>query len=378
MIVESLSSALETIEKRPYDEYLVETQLIAGSDFDFLPDREANQIRFVRGKSDFGHGDTDWARRSFDQIEPKSDAWFKVRYAMAVQELKEGRPDQTVTSFEEVSGGAPKGSEIRNRALQSWARMLYEQKKYKEALEIYDRIDKSVLLWDDIFLEKAWNAFQLGMYERALGHLHALHAPIFARAFQPERYLLLGMILRQLCRYEDVRGAIAAFRDKYGAAITHIQKGLPLEKFPMIAQAARTRKVLKNRGDFLESLKTERARLTKDAPRRWKSNGLFDHLSSLYDLKLHEIETSIQSYQTKALEEVAAELLYYSEQMNLMEYEVRMDEFRRSRFYEAKASETTPSAGGLTAKVIHWQYKGEFWIDELNRFAVKVESQCNQ
>ena len=205
---------------------------------------------------------------AFNRIEPETLPWLRFQYAQGVLELKEGRPDQATQIFETVAEKAPQKTEIRNRALQSLARMLYEEKKYGNALTAYEKMDSSVLSWDHVFLEKAWNTYQLDKYQRSLGYLHALQAPIFAKSFQPEKYLLIGLVLRRLCRYSDARGAVGAFREYFGPSVEHIRNGRNLDESETIAKAARTRAAMKAQADFLERLEKEKKKVKGIVPRR--------------------------------------------------------------------------------------------------------------
>jgi len=103
-------------------------------------------------------------------------------------------------------------SEIRlQRAL-----ILFEVKKYGEALDELKFVTRSSPSWYRGQLVGAWSAFHKADYNLALGQLMNLRSPFLAGKFNPEKHLLQAVVLFQLCHYEMAGRALKKLKEEYG------------------------------------------------------------------------------------------------------------------------------------------------------------------
>ena len=103
-------------------------------------------------------------------------------------------------------------SEIRlQRAL-----ILFDVKKYGEALDELKFVTRSSPSWYRGQLVGAWSAFHKEDYNLALGQLMNLRSPFLAGKFNPEKHLLQAIVLFQLCHYEMAGRALKKLKEEYG------------------------------------------------------------------------------------------------------------------------------------------------------------------
>ena len=103
-------------------------------------------------------------------------------------------------------------SEIRlQRAL-----VLFEVKKYAEALDELKFVTRASPAWYRGQLVGAWSAFHTEDYNLALGQLMNLRSPFLAGKFNPEKHLLQAIVLFQLCHYEMAGRALKKLKEEYG------------------------------------------------------------------------------------------------------------------------------------------------------------------
>lgn len=377
LIVESFQSIVNIMDRHPYDVHLIENEVIPTADFDFFPQDLFYSIKYHQGKANLLNEDKDWADDQFKKIEKNTVPSFKVAYFQAVKLLDDKKTVEAKEILSDIIKNAPRKTRVRNTAVQTLARLEYEEKLYPESLGRYEAIDSSMLLWKEVFLEKAWSTYWQNQYQRTLGYIHALSAPQYRDSFQPEKYLLLGLTLKNLCLYDDVRETIAAFRGKHSDMIEKIRKGIPMDQTPELLRASEEDVSISLQALFLRSLEKGAEKMTAMTTGAWVDSGLRDQLAKLYDLKIKEVRIELKGKAEKALEAVAEDLLHYNEQINVLEYETRMDEFRRGALAKSTPI-VAPKKNYIFSKVIHWPFQQEYWFDELDHYIVQVESRCEK
>ncbi|HMQ11185.1 MAG TPA: hypothetical protein PKC21_01460 [Oligoflexia bacterium] len=379
-IGESLKSIFNLIEKLPYDAHLIEQELLASSEFAEFSEALDEQIKFFQGKDDYIKDDTQWGDDKFNYLKEGGLPYQKVEYTKIIRGLSESEEekiaqesiDQLVVLLEKV----PEQTRLKNLIRKTLARLLFEQQEYENSLKFYNEIDSNILTQSDVFLEKAWNHFWLYDYQKSLGSLHALRAPHFDDISQPEKYLLYGMVLRNLCRYSDARKIIDLYRKQYSKTIEKIKDGDSLSKINALSDAAKYHPLIQNIWNHQKLIGFEKERLVAIKDKQWQEYGLMTHLSMIYSLKEKELKAEVLTVQEEALKDVSSEIIHFNEQMNILEYETRMDEFKRGQFSDTKKPVEHKKLNVINADPLHWKFDREFWIDELDLYLVKMESLC--
>ncbi len=120
-------------------------------------------------------------------------------------------------AFEVLGGDFPymAGVDLSEIRLQR-ALILFEVRKYSEALEELIYITRASPAWYRGQVVGAWSAFHVEDYNLALGQLMNLRSPFLASKFNPEKALLQAVVLFQLCHYESASRSLVKLKEDYG------------------------------------------------------------------------------------------------------------------------------------------------------------------
>jgi hypothetical protein len=378
---EILPDALLQIEKlmdSPHDEELLDQQLIADSEFGYLPSDANDFVSFQQGLQDLRAGRTVWAERSFRHIREDNSYYPRSLYAIAVQRLDKNSETEAVTLFRKALGHPQAKLDLRNEARLALARVLYESEHYKAARKIYDQVEVPELSTAEasLYLEKAWTAYWLRDFRRTMGILYALEAPSYKAYFAPEVFLLRALVFKNLCHYIPAKREIRRFRLKFGRTLDNVRSRIDLRDDDVLRAAALTRGKVKRLADFRRMIADENDRIDTIGG-RWIEVGLDEQLREIYGLKSKATDLKLDAALTNETRKVAEELVEFEEQMYLLDYEIGLAIYRRLVKEEARrpteADNLKIPAGGEKE---YYAFVDEFWNDELPNYDFFVENRC--
>jgi hypothetical protein len=374
-IMDALYILQNLIEKSPHDTELLKNDLVFNMEYDFLPGDLLDFANYYKGEINFRKKLYKWANMRFSLISEDSYYFNKVKYLKAVQLLALDRVEDAMKILKDIIEDKFQDFNIKNKARQTIARLLYEQQKYPEAYDLYSQIDSPPLQQDSAFLERAWTLYFLKRYQEALGALNPLWAPLARKkSFYPEKYILKALILRAICQYTEAKATIVEFQNEYGDAIeTILNREDPL-KNNVLVNAAMWDTEIASRTKFIEQLEYEK-KLVKSSQGKWDLSGLYEFLVRIYDLKIDETKRYIENDVLDRFKAVSNELLDYYEQIRLMEYELSLDELSRIRKAPLDVERVEPIPKIFKGR-IYWPFDGEFWTDELLHFKNLIKNTC--
>ncbi len=375
-----LPKTLEELRKLtdlPHDEVLIDEQIFGALDLGFLPEDVAGYAHYQQGLVDLRVGNERWATTHFSKLPEDSAEASRARYAMLVTRLraeKKDLPKEMIEQFFELSKDEKLTQEARNDAMLAVARLNYELGDFESALKAYDQVKLPQL--DPgratLYLEEAWTRYQLGQVHAAMGLLTTLDAPSFRDEFQPDKYLLKALVYRDLCHYLPAKRAAKELTRKYADSLEAVRERQDLTEDRRLLRAASARGGTKRAKRFLDLLEREGENVGRYAGAF--GNGLFAHLTKLYDLARAE---GVRVYQARLNESVRGEadrLLRAAEQVRLMEYEVGLklyERVKRGSKMTALIKETP-----LKEDEVAFKFEGEYWNDELRSYRFSLTSRC--
>jgi hypothetical protein len=375
---ELLPDALKELERitreHPFDQELILKDLLYDTSFGYLRDDLRDFVEYYQGYLDYQNGFINWGEKHFANIRKDTYYDYKARYIKAIYGLVKFDLDEATKVLQEILDSDIKQSDVINNARQSLARILFEQKKYKEAYKMYETIDSPIEKQATVFLEEAWTQYYLKDYRRAMGLLYALEAPAFYRCFNPEKYVLKALIYNNLCHYNVAKDAVAEFRQYYGDALIAVYDRVELERNDVLLDAALQDPALIEMSTFQKQLDTELG-LLDSYEGQWQENGLSAHLTKIYDLKIKEVNRRIKERLDRAIRAVAESLLEFEEQMNLLEYEIGLSIFKRVKGTPSK-HEAVREKIPFTGIHVYYPFDGEFWNDELHDLRFFIDDRC--
>lgn len=104
-------------------------------------------------------------------------------------------------------------SKVSDQTKMKNARLLFEKKKFQDAIKVYQSVSSGSDLWSEALEEEAWAHLHLKEHDEALALLKTLMAPPMKNEIGPEPYLLLTLIQLRLCDYDEVFKVLKRFKD---------------------------------------------------------------------------------------------------------------------------------------------------------------------
>lgn len=377
ILPEALSRLQTIASERPISEQLVFEDLLYDSDFGTLPDAIAQWVNYEQGLADFRHDFLKWGGIHFDRLPKDSVFRLKSDYVIAVHNLKQNKDAAAVEMLRSIANSSVADVETKNQAHLSLARLLFDLSKFAEAQDEYDKVAQTRLSFEQarLLLEKAWVAYNLLEHRKAMGYLRALEAPSYQRFFLPDAYVLRALIFKDLCHYISAKRVIRSFRSAYGKTLERMRNRQPLETIRRVLDGATQDGTVARRTAFIVTLEQERRRLREFAW-EWSDSGLIKHLQHLYDNELREQGRQWRIDFDESSTRVARELLDTEQQLNLLDYEVGLDIFKRLKAELALRSKEESLLIPYDSANVYYDFDGEFWNDELHSYTYYITSRC--
>jgi hypothetical protein len=344
--------ALRVIMAGPHDEYLLEKGLLAENELGRFPSELDAFISYTKGLEDLRAHRLEWAERHFAAIDVSATFKADAYYALGVQRLRRGARAEGVQLLRKA---------LPHREAQlALARILFEDRRYEAALQLYLRIERSE---PTLYLELAWTQFHLGRLEEAMGSLHALDAPEHRNFFAPEVFVLRALIYKELCHYVPAKRVIREFRQKYERILANIHARA---EDASLRAAALERGQLKRLAAFRSAIADERARAAE-----LEDRALAEQLEHIYAVKERQVERNIAAMIDEQLREVAEELIDLEEQMELLDYELGLAIHQRARTPLGRREPRATDANSAS-----FVFRGEYWNDELEDYRLVLADRC--
>ena len=287
---------------------------------------------------------------------------------------------------------------LQEMCLINQARIMYKQKKYQEAINIYNKIDPRSYRWPYTILEKAWCYFQLQKYNRVLGLLTSYKSPLLQSYFNPESEYLTALSYYKLCHYNDSKKQIDNYFKIYKKESDRIKniflkkkKSLvfffnfmlkPIKEFDHISPFMRimmtqVRKSVRFNLElhYFKMLSAELDSLKKDKKNKFNKY-LIKRISKTLNIRVkyfnHFIKKKIFSYlngihrYSYELFNLKLNVLTKSRELIEKRLETKLDSrFRgNKKFVEQEKDEK------------YWTFNNEFWADELGSYSFALNNNC--
>ena len=345
------------------------------------------------------------ANSYFTKVPGGNPYYMKAQFHLGVVSNLRGSHSSAISYFEKVRAGAGSDQWLREQADMNIARVHYEVKRYRSAIQYYGLIPRSSDNWLQALFEASWTFFMMQKHNNTLGTIHTLHSPFFENRFFPESYILQAITFLRLCRYPQVKSSLARFKGRYKGVFDDLRK--LLDKYDnnatgffklVYSYQSGSNNEYKQASAILDSLSrtdvykeawntvrfsdNELAQLTRYNS-RWGSSGLQDELSAF----LRNKKSAAVKDSGKRLYDNAAGYYAYlkelSDQTTLINTEMvlgRVDAMR-SQLKVGTADKKANFIGGLQAlnvsqEIEYWPFEGEYWEDELGNYLYNLESVC--
>jgi hypothetical protein len=164
---------------------------------------------------------SDWSK-AFPQA--SQNALAQKEFSLAVTEgIQSKNAEHARNRLQAIQKNTPDAIE-RGQMNIALARLFYQDRKFKEALETYKQIPKSSDYWLDGIEERAWTKVQLGEPEQALTDTQTILTPLFAAQAGSQPYFLATFSNLQICDYSSIFKRIQEFKTREKTRLEDLQK----------------------------------------------------------------------------------------------------------------------------------------------------------
>jgi tetratricopeptide (TPR) repeat protein len=313
----------------------------------------------------------------------------------------------------EKSSGVGKDTVINQKeyAAINLARLMFETKRFKEAVTLYRTIDSKSPLFYDSLSEQGWAFFLAGHPNRALGAEYGASSPFFGQQFQPDLYFLRASVNYWLCDFKTALRNIQAYvvHTKDDASILRkwsIDKANSHEEYRGIVK-----KAFKVTEDLAHGVTASNSLLGPRGLRTIARNrNLLQKVKSLDELRARRksiqesswpaktknlVINSLMRWEEKEQEQIGRQSLALIGNMRLdyertllqirmlhmeimtAEKDLLMSKERSAEGQQFTGTEKDFFVAAEREAQVWTNEKREFWQDELDSFVFTKKSQCN-
>lgn len=292
---------------------------------------------------------------------------------------------------------------FQERATLALGYIFYQVGRFETANKYFDRVEPESPYWLDAIRASAWNEFRLveleqgnanRHYQRTLGHVHTLMAPVFGDRMYPEAPILRAVTYYFNCRYGAAKLALQEFEERYLGTRDQLREVLADKRedfelyglsvdirahqsalHPFVQQVAAhalSDGSIDRQYAYVEALDREQERLGElDAPVR--EGRLGDQADETIELARSVAKERAGSSARQRLEELIAQVNRQERQAIRIEYEIlnRL----KAKGPDIRGEKQKPF---VDSEHEVYRYNGEIWADELGYYNYGVTSLCSE
>lgn len=365
-------TALDDLSRRGLvEEGRIIDDVLFGAQFGELEKTTQGFVDYHQALGELRRGYSNWGEARLETLFGGDNHYsYAARYALGVARVQQDNQEGAEKIFLALIEDKKTPEKVRNDARTAMGRMRYEQKRYDDAYNFYIQVDSPPSHQAAVLQEKAWTKIAAEDEQRALGMTVGLGAPIYRKAFAPERDLIRALSMNRLCQFRAAHKTVLEFRERYKELLKGIRERTPLAELPLLVEVARSREEMRELERVLARTEKE-----KNETSSFVDRSLRDHLDSIYATRTTLLERRRDRRLETLLEKTADDLLNVDEQMSILDYEIGIGLFKRigTRGEKKEEIETTPPADAPRA---FFKFTGEYWSDELRDYAVLINDRC--
>ena len=277
------------------------------------------------------------------------------------------------------------------------ARLLYEQRRYRKALDTYNTIPKTSYVWPSLLLEKAWTSYQLKDYNRALGLLVTYKSPLLDRYSFPETHVLRALSYFQLCLWDESGKVVEKHHNVYVNHSKRLKKIWRRHRrsssafLKLINRSSQQLKVahpvihhlilhIGKRPKFLQGLAVlEELREEKKRLKSLPKNALTAQLKRPLVKMVKWYEANLNGRVKEQMLSMANEMRLLGKELSRVKLKIVSN--KRLALYKSESLSVGRIRGSLdhvqrSSEEHFYTFNGEFWGDELGDYSFGLKSAC--
>lgn len=259
------------------------------------------------------------------------------------------------------------------------ARTQYEVGNTQDSIKGYLEFSKSSPLWPQTLVEVAWGFYRESSYNYSLGKLVTYNAPVMKPFFMNDLFVLQALNHLGLCKYDYVEKIVERYQDLTERELSGLKKYISRNKgrYEALFQ------------DLLneESLSV----LTRRIVLNFKRKNIYRSRIKIFELLNDEIKKYGQKREYSDIIRFYRSIIggrFYKDLilnykslkqsvkgMSYIKLEL-LDRKKRSLLGKSKNYNTLNKTLNIEYDYL-WDFRGEFWADELGDFVYRYDSRCN-
>lgn len=195
--------------------------LVIKEEFDV---QSRDSYNFYRAKYYLEKGQLGQVEDALLMINAKSPYFEESRFINALSFYRQGKVDEAKDTMDELLKSKNTIGSLRTLASLTLARIYFQKQLYKEASDLYLKVDKDHPLWLQAMVEQAWTQILTKDYVGAAGNMFSLHTDFFKNAYNPESYVVRTISYLNLCQFGDGLQVLNALGKKYAPYYGRIEQ----------------------------------------------------------------------------------------------------------------------------------------------------------
>jgi hypothetical protein len=276
-----------------------------------------------------------------------------------------------------------------------------EEKKYQEALDTYQQIDKRSYKWPYILMDKAWAAYYMEDYNRSIGLSITYKSPLLESYFFPEAEVLMALSYYNLCLWDDSMKVINHFNEVYKPKADALKEILGKNKesntyFLDLYYAEPEKR--ENLNPFIRNLITQTRKQVKFNLDLNSLKSAKDELAQLKKLKIqNDFTISLEQDISVTINFISAHINYYIKKeifsflneihkhsYSMFNLKLELLSKKRDDLYSSETSDIEKRNRGNASNInqkssqYFFDFNGSFWADELGDYSFGLSSKCKK
>ncbi len=281
---------------------------------------------------------------------------------------------------------------VKEYCIAGLARSSFRDGKYKKSNHYYNWIPKTSYSWPYILMEKAWNHYHQGDYNRTLGISMTYQSPLLESYFFPEIEVLKALSYFNLCLYRDAAFLIDKFFKVYkerSKNLTKVIKSAVSDKFYFELVYNKKEKIKQH--PYILSLRNQlrkKLRINLHLLSYQKARDEYDRLSKNKKRKndMKFLRFTLDRMERIINKNVKEYFYFFINQINFFSYEMfniklEIISRRKDLVYDNKKLVSTRARGSYDnvnreSDEFFYTFNGAFWADELGDYSFGLKSNC--
>ncbi len=281
---------------------------------------------------------------------------------------------------------------VKEYCVAGLARSNFRLGKYKKSNAYYDRIPKTSYSWPYILMEKAWNHYHMGDYNRTLGISMTYQSPLLESYFFPEVEVLKALSYFNLCLYRDAAFLIDKFFKVYkerSKTLTKFIKSSTNDKFYFDLVYNKKEKIKQH--PYILSLRNQLRKKLRVNLHLLSYQKARDEYQRLLKNKKKKNDRKFLRFTLDRMEKIINKhvkeyFYFFINQINFFSYEMfniklEIISRRKDLVYDNKKLVSSRARGSYDnvnreSDEFFYTFNGAFWADELGDYSFGLKSNC--